>query len=90
MELISLKEKEKWNNLVMEFPQWDIYYLNEYAHSLQLHGDGIPYLIYHEKDGARLCYVMMQNDISEFAPLSGVIPAQNITIGQHHMGMAVR
>ena len=48
MELISLKEKEKWNNLVMEFPQWDIYYLNEYAHSLQLHGDGIPYLIYHE------------------------------------------
>lgn len=76
MELISLKEKEKWNNLVMEFPQWDIYYLNEYAHSLQLHGDGIPYLIYHEKNGARLCYVMMQNDISEFAPLSEVIPAQ--------------
>ena len=31
MELISLKEKEKWNNLVMEFPQWDIYYLNEYC-----------------------------------------------------------
>lgn len=76
MEIISLKEKEKWNQIVKKFQQWDIYYLNEYARSLQLHGDGTPYLIYYEKNGGRLCYVVMQNDIADFPPLAGYIPKE--------------
>lgn len=53
---------------------WDVYYLNEYAVSMQLHGDGEPCLIYHEDGGKRLAYVMMKNDIGDFKPLSKIIP----------------
>lgn len=76
MKIIAVEEKEKWNRIVKSFKNWDIYYLNEYACSLQLHGDGIPRLIYHEKDGARLCYVVMQEDIADFTPLSKWIEPQ--------------
>lgn len=40
---------------------------------LQLHGDGVPCLIYHEKDGGRLCYVMMQEDLADIASLTNCI-----------------
>lgn len=70
MELIQIEEKERWNHIVKSFPKWDVYYLNEYVYSLQIHGDGVPYLIYHKQNQGRLCYVMMQNDIADFAPLT--------------------
>ncbi len=70
MNIISVNEKEKWNHIVKSFSKWDIYYLNEYAYSLMLHSDGIPCLIYQEKDGGRLCYVMMQEDLADFQPFS--------------------
>lgn len=70
MDIINVNEKEKWNHIVKSFPEWDIYYLNEYACSLRIHSDGIPYLIYQEKDGCRICYVMMQADIADFQRLS--------------------
>lgn len=74
MEIVCIHQKDRWNEIVKEFKQWDIYYLNEYVHSLQLHGDGVPYLIYCEKDGSKLCYAVMQNDIAEFVPLSQYVP----------------
>lgn len=70
MEIIHIQEKEKWNFIVKSFPDWDVYYLNEYVFSLKLHGDGIPYLVYHKKGETQLCYIMMQNDIANFTPLS--------------------
>ena len=73
MEIIQIEEREKWNNIVKSFSEWDVYYLNEYAHSLQIHGDGDPFLIYHEETGRKLCYVMMQEDIAEFSPLSSCL-----------------
>lgn len=76
MEIIAIEEKEKWNRIVRSFENWDIYYLNEYAYSLQLHGDGTPYLIYHEKAGVKLCYVVMQEDIADFTPLTEWIQSQ--------------
>lgn len=76
MEIIAIEEKEKWNQIVRSFENWDIYYLNEYAYSLQLHGDGTPYLIYHEKEGVRMCYVVMQEDIADFTPLTEWVQSQ--------------
>lgn len=73
MEIIQIEEKEKWNKIVMSFSGWDIYYLNEYAYSLQIHGDGKPLLIYHEEAEGKLCYAMMQEDIAEFSPLSSCL-----------------
>ncbi len=71
MNIISVAETETWNRIVTSFPEWDIYYLNEYAYSMKIHSDGEPCLIYYEKDGSRICYVMMQQDIADFQPLSG-------------------
>lgn len=70
LDIIQIHEQEKWNTIVQTFSCWDIYYLNEYAHSLELHGDGSPYLIYFEGAKGKLCYVMMQNDLSKFPPLT--------------------
>ena len=73
MEIIDVESKEKWNQLIKSFAQWDIYYLNEYAVSLQLHGDGRPYLIYHEKNGVKLAYVVMQKDIAKSKYFTGLL-----------------
>lgn len=70
VEVIQIQQKEKWNNIVKSFHKWDVYYLNEYVHSLQIHGDGIPLLIYQEEAEGKLCYVMMQEDIADFLPLT--------------------
>lgn len=68
MKLISVEEREKWNSIIKDFPNWDIYYLNEYAYSLKLHGDGNPYLLYWENDGAQMVCVVMENDVALFSP----------------------
>lgn len=76
MELIHVSEKEKWNSIVKSFPQWDIYYLNEYADSFRIHGDGEPILVYAAFDERRMAYVVMQNDISDFKPFQNVLQSQ--------------
>lgn len=68
MKIITFRNRDEWNQIIKSFPQWDIYYLYEYAESLQGHGDGVPILIYSEEQKGRLAYVMMQNDIAEFSP----------------------
>ena len=73
MNVIQTEEKELWNNIVKSFSDWDVYYLDEYVCSLRLHGDGEPRMIYHEKDGCRICYVVMQQDLADFGPLADSI-----------------
>lgn len=75
MEVIRCEEKERWNNIIKSFKNWDIYYLNEYAHSLELHGDGKPILLYFETQQGKMCYVMMQNDIADFKPFQNNLPS---------------
>lgn len=67
-------EKSEWNNIVKTFQNWDIYYLYEYAHSLELHGDGIPVLLYWKQEDVEICYVMMLEDIAEFSGFGGKLP----------------
>lgn len=64
MKIIPIKEKQNWNAIVKSFSNWDIYYLNEYAESFKIHGDGEPYLIYFEFDKGKIAFVVFQNDIS--------------------------
>lgn len=73
MEIIRAEQKEYWNGIVKSFDTWDIYYLNEYARSLAVHGDGMPLLIYFASDGARMAYVVMQNDIAEFEAFRNIL-----------------
>lgn len=71
MNIIPVTEKEKWNDVVTKFKKWDIYYLNEYADSLRIHGDGEPCLVYFELVTGRLVYVVFQNDISDLKYFKG-------------------
>lgn len=80
-EVIPSEEKEKWNERICSFPHWDIYYLNEYARSFEIHGDGKAFLIYYEqtennfgKEGCRLCIVVMKKDIGEDKKFAGILP----------------
>ncbi len=73
LSIISVSDTEKWNGIVRSFDNWDIYYLNEYAVSFQIHGDGIPYLIYYEDQDARFCYVVMKSDLADDSKFSARI-----------------
>ncbi len=85
MEVISTSDADKWNRVVKGFPHWDIYYLCEYACSLEIHGDGEGYLIHFsyndvsmscndEQKWCELCYVVMKRDISEDTRFSKTLP----------------
>ena len=77
MEIIPVAEVKRWNGIVKRFPHWDVYYLNEYAYSFKIHGDGEAFLIYYYYDDAQekceLCYVVMKRDISEDVRFCGVL-----------------
>lgn len=73
MRVIPVNERGDWNDVTSGFRNRDIYHLREYAQSLQLHGDGEPRLIYHEENGNKLMYVMMENDIAGFRPFKSCL-----------------
>lgn len=76
MRILKTDEKIQWNTIIKSFPHWDIYYLCEYAVSLELHGDGEAHLIYFENDEIRFCYIMMKNDISTIKELHPVLESE--------------
>lgn len=73
MEILDVKDIERWNYLVRTFKKYDIYYLCEYNIALMLHGDGQPQLIYFEYQGTKLAYVMFKNDISQLKVFDGIL-----------------
>ncbi len=64
MKYFTYKQASEWDEYVKSFPDWDVYYLCEYAVSFMLHGDGEPLLLCYEDGQARMCYVVMKNDIA--------------------------
>lgn len=74
MKVLTIEEADEWNEIVKSFKQWDVYYLCEYAKSLQLHGDGVPLLFYVEYGNRRLCYVAMKVDIAQSSVLKQCLP----------------
>ncbi len=73
INVVSVDEKEKWNQIVKSFNNWDIYYLNEYAHSFQIHGDGTPLLIEYSDSICHFCYVLMISDIAKRPEFRGLL-----------------
>lgn len=65
MRIIACSNQTEWNKIVKSFAAWDVYYLFQYARSLQLHGDGEPLLVYYESEQMRVAYVVMQTDIAD-------------------------
>ncbi len=64
LDIYSNNDWEKWNEIISSFPNYDVYYLPEYTNAFALHGDGVPLLIYFERNGFRAANVVFKRDIS--------------------------
>lgn len=62
--VIGLDEENRWNEIVKEFSDYDVYYLAEYVKAFQIHGDGEPQLIYFNNGNLSAMNVVMKRDIS--------------------------
>lgn len=60
IKIYDLKQAELWDNVVMSFAEYDVYYLSGYVKAFRIHGDGDPNLLYYEGDGLRAAYVYMK------------------------------
>lgn len=60
IKLFDLAHSKEWDDIVMSFANYDIYYLSGYTKAFHIHGDGDPYLLYYEDNGLRAIYVYMR------------------------------
>lgn len=70
LEVIHINEKERWNDIIRSFVNWDVYYLQEYAESLHIHNDGTPLLFYYTDEKVRIYDVVMLQDIHDCSAMS--------------------
>lgn len=73
--MIPATDREKWNSIVKEFTNWDIYYTWEYAVSFTNQDGGKTYLIHYTDGEYSLYYVVIERDIADIAEFTGRIPA---------------
>ncbi len=71
-EVVSSKENSRWNEIVRSYLHWDIYYLNEYARSFEIHGDGEAFLISFQWTGSG------QDDIDKAEQAENVMNSQDL------------
>jgi len=64
LEVITLEET-RWDEIVKNFIDHDIYYLSGYVKGFYLHGDGIPLLFYYHDDDLSAINVVMKRDIAD-------------------------
>lgn len=62
IRIYDIKEAESWDERVKSFAMYDVYYLSGYVKAFQLHGDGIPQLLYYEVKGLKAIYVYMKRE----------------------------
>lgn len=62
--VISINENERWDDIITKFSRYDIYYMSGYVKAFQIHGDGLPQLLYYEADGLKAIYVYMKRKTS--------------------------
>lgn len=78
-DIISFDEKSRWDDCVMSFPDYDVYYLNGYQAAFKLHGDGEPVLIYYKADnGFEGCCVFFMRDIAHEEWTAGQIASGTV------------
>lgn len=63
IEWISAHEESKWSNVIKQFDEADIYYLNGYARSFQLVTEGAPFLVYYSSPSFEACNVVQLRSI---------------------------
>lgn len=64
LEVYTLQDSNKWDEIVKTFKDYDVYYLSGYTKAFYLHGDGEPLLFCYEGNGVKAINVVMKRDIS--------------------------
>lgn len=62
VDIIDINQRQLWDDIVKSFSNYDVYYLSGYVKAFQIHGDGIPQLLFYENDGLRAIYVYMKRE----------------------------
>lgn len=75
IEVVSIKEEEKWDEIVKTFENYDVCYLSGYSKAFQLHGDGEPFLFYYDDGSTRGINVLMKRDIAKLEYFKDTIPS---------------
>ena len=60
IQVYSIEDNTKWDDIVRGFSNYDVYYLSGYVKAFQLHGDGDPQLLYYEAEVLKAIYVYMK------------------------------
>lgn len=67
LEVLSLSEANRWDEIVSSFRDYDVYYLSGYNRGFMIHGDGEPLLFSYCDDHIRAVNVAFKRDISACA-----------------------
>jgi len=65
LEVLTLKQRNRWDSLVHSFKKHDVYWLSGYVKAFQIHGDGEPLLFSYEGEEARGINVVMKRDVAK-------------------------
>lgn len=60
IQVVNITENETWDDIVTDFPNYDVYYLSGYVKAFQIHGDGEPKLLFYKSEGLKAIYVYMK------------------------------
>lgn len=74
LRLIDSSEEIIWDSVVKSYSNWDVYYLCAYSKSLEEHEHGHALLIDFSFQEERLCYPVIQKDISDCKEFAGALP----------------
>lgn len=76
---VAAEEKERWNNIVRSFDNYDVFYLNEYvtAFMKENESNGIPVLLYYANGTDRALNVIFKRDISKDQHFRGEIEQEH-------------
>ena len=72
---INVEDREKWNETVRSFEDYEVFYLNEYVSAFKNESrkNGEPILLYYERDMDRAINVVFKRDIAEDELFEGKI-----------------
>ena len=73
LEVYTLEQSERWDDIVCSFKEYDIYWLSGYVRAFQIHGDGEPLLFFFDDGVVRGINVVMKRDISKDKWFNGKI-----------------
>lgn len=60
LKIIGIEERVRWDEIVKSFSSYDVYYLSGYVKAFQIHGDGVPQLLFYESRNLKAIYVYMK------------------------------